>query len=329
MLLEDTPLECTLQRVAIPNTVEDGHDGTLVLYASGHKDDFMAADMPTAPETANNLEARLLDVLRGYGRVAVAFSGGVDSAVVAWAAQSACESAVAVTAVSASLASGELEIAQQIAAKIGIPHELIRTSEFSRPGYVANAGDRCYHCKTDLYESIESLIDRSRFDVVANGANLDDLGDHRPGMIAAKEHQVRSPLIEAGLRKHDVREIARRHDLPIWNKPAAPCLSSRVAYGVEVTPERVRQIDAAERFLKEELQLNQLRVRLEANDLARIEVPESHIVRVVEFGRCERVARRLRELGFRSVTLDLEGFRSGNFNQRLPMAELTTSTTPD
>lgn len=266
---------------------------------------------------------RLLALLRGYNRVAVAFSGGVDSAVVAMAARLACgEKAVAVTAVSPSLAEGELETAREVAGRIGIRHRLVDTREFERAGYVANAGNRCWFCKTELYSQIETLLPELDADVIANGANLDDRGDHRPGMQAAREHAVRSPLIEAGLTKADVRELARLWELPVWDKPASPCLSSRIAYGVEVTPERVARVDAAERFLREELEARELRVRLEANDLARIEVPLELLPRLTQPNLRERVAARFRELGFRYVTVDLEGFRSGSLNAVLPAESL-------
>ncbi|MBX3443802.1 MAG: ATP-dependent sacrificial sulfur transferase LarE [Planctomyces sp.] len=268
-------------------------------------------------------EVRLLEVLNGYGRVAVAFSGGVDSSLVAWAAHAAAPSAVAVTAVSPSLAEGELDTARAVAAHIGIPHIAIRTEEFSRPEYVRNAGDRCYHCKTELYEHLIGLRERLGVDVVANGANLDDLGDYRPGMDAAREHGVRSPLIEAQLTKSDVRDIARRRGLPVWDKPAAPCLSSRIAYGVEVTPERVRRIDAAEAFLRSRFGLRELRVRLEANDLARIEVPLGDLPPLMAGESPAAIAAEFRGLGFRRVTIDLEGFRSGNLNDALPLTQLT------
>lgn len=276
---------------------------------------------PAVPAEQDEQAERLVGLVAGWRRVAVAFSGGVDSAVVAKAAQlGLADAAVAVTAVSPSLASGELETARSIAATIGIRHEVLRTEEFGRAGYVANAPNRCYFCKTELYERIGRERQRLGFEVIANGANLDDRGDHRPGMRAAAEHAVRSPLIEAGLTKADVRELARRWGLPIWDKPASPCLSSRVAYGVEVTPERVARIDAAERFLRGEFGLRELRVRTEANDLARIEVPTAALPRLVEAR--EQVVERLRSLGFRYVTIDLEGFRSGSLNAVVPLEAL-------
>lgn len=257
----------------------------------------------------------LLATLAGYGRVAVAFSGGVDSAVVAKAAFEACgDRAVAVTAVSLSLATGELEDAREVTALIGIRHTIIETQEFQNENYLQNPSNRCYFCKTELYSQLESRLDELGVDVICNGANLDDQGDYRPGMAAAKEHTVRSPLIEAGLTKADVRELAKHWALPCWDKPAMPCLSSRIAYGVSVTPERVRRIDAAEQFLRHQFGLREFRVRLEANDLARIEVSLSEIAPLLSLPKFELIARELRSLGFRCVTIDLEGFRSGNLN---------------
>lgn len=263
---------------------------------------------------------QLLAILAGYGRVAVAFSAGVDSTVVAKAAQIACGiRAVAVTAVSPSLASGELQAAEDLARQIGIRHRVIRTEEFKSPGYLQNAPSRCYFCKTELYSRMEGLLPELQADVIVNGANLDDRGDFRPGMQAASEHRVRSPLIEAECSKADVRELAQFWSLPVWDKPATPCLSSRIAYGVAVTPERVKRIDAAEQYVREALGLREFRVRLEANDLARLEVPVEAIPQFLapEFRR--ELVGRLRSLGFRYITLDLEGFRSGSMNAVLPV----------
>jgi uncharacterized protein len=267
--------------------------------------------------------ARLLALLADSGRVGVAFSGGVDSAVVARAAALACGgNAVAITAVSASLAEGEREAAQELARTIGIPHRILETTEFENADYLKNAPDRCYFCKTELYTQIARLAPELELDTVVNGANLDDRGDHRPGMKAASEYQVRSPLIEAGLTKEDVRALARDWDLPVWDKPASPCLSSRIAYGLEVTPERVTRVDQAERLLREELGIRELRVRHEAHDLARIEIPADEIARLVEPATRERVAAALHALGFKYVTIDLDGFRSGSMNAILPLVEI-------
>ena len=256
--------------------------------------------------------------------MAVAYSGGVDSAVVARAVYEACgDLAFAVTAVSPSLASGELENARQIARQIGIRHLVIETHEFSQSGYIQNAGNRCYFCKSELYTQLESLAISEPYDVIVNGANADDVGDHRPGMVAATEHQVRSPLIEVGLTKAEVRELAREWGLPVWDKPASPCLSSRIAYGVEVTPDRVARVDAAEQWLRETLGIRELRVRLEAGDLARIEVPLTEVPRLAAPDIGAAVTSKFKSLGFRYVTLDLEGFRSGSLNAVLPLVELS------
>ena len=269
---------------------------------------------------------RLQAILAGYGRVAVAFSGGVDSAVVAQAAYLACgDRAVAVTAVSPSLASGELENAQAVARQIGIRHETISTDEFTNPEYLANPFHRCFFCKTTLYSRLTELAPRWNVDVLANGANLDDQGDHRPGLQAAAKFQVRSPLVEAGLNKAQVRAVARHWHLPVWDKPASPCLSSRIAYGVAVTPERVQRIDRAEAFLRTTFGLREFRVRLEANDLARIEIAETELDRVLSSSSRQQIRRSLHDLGFRYVTLDLDGFRSGSMNDVIPLGMLQQS----
>lgn len=265
----------------------------------------------------------LLTILASYGRVAIAFSGGVDSAVVARAAFEACgDNAIAVTAVSPSLAGGELEEARGLAELIGIRHAIIETREFQNDNYLSNPSNRCYFCKTELYSQLETRLDELNVDVICNGANVDDQGDYRPGMTAAKEHTVRSPLIEAGLTKAEVRELAKIWALPCWDKPAMPCLSSRIAYGVSVTPERVRRIDAAEQFLRREFGLREFRVRLEANELARIEVSLSELPPLLNMATFEVISRELRSLGFRCVTIDLEGFRSGNLNMLVPLETL-------
>lgn len=261
-------------------------------------------------------ESRLLDLLRSYGRVAVAFSAGVDSTVVAAAAFRACgEEVLAVTAVSPSLPEGELAEAERLAALIGIRHQILRTEEFSDPNYVRNPLNRCYFCKSELYRQVMEHAPEWGVDVVVNGANVDDLGDYRPGMQAANEFRVTSPLLECGFRKSDIRELAQKWGLPVWDKPASPCLSSRIAYGLEVTPERVRRVDQAESFLRNVLSCNVLRVRHEFHELARIEVPLDVLPRLTAAGTREAIVERLRSLGFKSVTVDLQGFRSGSFNQ--------------
>ena len=220
---------------------------------------------------------KLVKAIRAYGSCAVAFSAGVDSTVVAKAARLALgDRAVAVTGSSNSLAAGELDQARELASLIGIRHEVLETEEMADPDYLKNGPDRCYFCKTELYQRIEPLATRLGLAVIVNGANLDDLGDYRPGMTAAAEHQVRSPLIECGFGKDAVRAMAAEWGLPIWDKPAAPCLSSRIAYGEEVTPERLAMIDKAEQYLRS-LGLREVRVRYHRGDMARLEVPPAAV----------------------------------------------------
>lgn len=269
---------------------------------------------------------QLLEFIRGFPSCAVAFSAGVDSTVVAKAAQMALgDRAVAVTGVSASLAEGELDEARRLAEVIGIRHKIIDTREFDNPQYVQNSPDRCYHCKNELYEQIHRIAPQLNVAVVFSGANADDLGDYRPGLQAAAEHAVRSPLAECGFTKQDVRQLAAHWELPTWNKPAMPCLASRVAYGEEVWPERLEMIDRAERYLREH-GLGTVRVRYHQGDLARLELPVADIQRVCDPEFRESLVRHLKQLGFRFVTLDIEGFRSGSLNTLVPVEMLEAIT---
>jgi uncharacterized protein len=264
--------------------------------------------------SSESLAQRLVEVIRSYRSCAVAFSAGVDSTVVAKAAKLALgDRAVAVTGVSASLAWGELDEARRLAALMGIRHEVLPTDELADPDYLKNAPDRCYHCKSELYDKIEPLAKRLGLAVIANGANHDDLGDYRPGMSAAAERLVRSPLVECGFGKAEVRALAAHWELPIWDKPAMPCLSSRIAYGEEVTPERLAMIDRAEQVLRT-AGLRELRVRYHKGDLARIEVPAEALGALSQEPLRSRLVAELKEVGFKFVTLDLEGFRSGSQN---------------
>lgn len=258
---------------------------------------------------------RLLAILGEMRGAVVAFSGGIDSTVVAAAAQRALgDRAVAVTADSASVPRSELADARALAQRIGIRHLIVATEEFDDPDYLRNDGTRCYHCKSELYSRLETLLPELGIDIICSGANLDDQGDYRPGLTAAAEHRVRHPLQEAGFTKADVRALAKDWDLPTWDKPASPCLSSRLAPGLPVTRERTAMIEAAEIYLKS-LGLRECRVRLHEGELARVELPVDEIARFAEPTTRQALARKLRELGFRYVTLDLEGFRSGSLNE--------------
>jgi pyridinium-3,5-biscarboxylic acid mononucleotide sulfurtransferase len=247
-------------------------------------------------------------------RVVVAFSGGIDSTVVARAAYQALgDRAVAVTADSPSVPRRELEEARRLAARIGIRHLVVGTEEFANPDYVRNDGTRCYYCKDELYGRIETLLPSLGEAVICSGANLDDQGDYRPGLRAASEHGVRHPLQEAGFTKADVRALARFWGLPTWDKPASPCLSSRLAPGVAVTHERTARVEAAEEYLRS-LGFRECRVRLHEGELARVEVPAEGLARLADPEVRAELTARLRALGFQFVTLDLEGFRSGSLN---------------
>jgi len=259
---------------------------------------------------------------------AVAFSGGVDSGLVAQAAVLALGGrAVAVTADSPSVPRSELADARRLADLIGIRHVVVRTEEFDNPDYLKNDGTRCYHCKSELYSRIDRLLPELGVPVICSGANLDDAGDYRPGLVAAAEHRVRHPLQEAGFTKADVRALARAWGLPAWDKPASPCLSSRLAPGVAVTPERTRRVEEAEALLRS-LGLRDCRVRYHDGDLARIEVPADEVARLASEPARGELARRLKTLGFKFVTLDLEGFRSGSLNELIPLDVKTRYANP-
>jgi uncharacterized protein len=273
-------------------------------------------ELPDTNPTAELLAKRecLLAILRELESVAVAFSGGIDSTVVAQAAFLALgDRAIAVTADSPSVPRSELAEARRLAEQIGIRHCVVTTAEFANPDYVRNDGTRCFFCKDELYTRVESVLPELGVRVICSGANLDDQGDYRPGLKAAAQHSVRHPLQEAGCTKADVRALARAWGLPTWDKPASPCLSSRLAPGVGVTVERTARVEAAEAYLKT-LGYRECRVRLHEGELARIEVPAAELARLADPALRTELARRLRELGFKYVTLDLEGFRSGSLN---------------
>jgi pyridinium-3,5-biscarboxylic acid mononucleotide sulfurtransferase len=256
----------------------------------------------------------LHDFVADLESVVVAYSGGVDSSCLAATCHDVLgDHSLAVTAVSPSLAKRELESAKSIARRFGWNHRIVRTDEFSRDDYLRNDFDRCYWCKTELFEVLEPVA-RERHASVVVGTNVDDLGDHRPGGAAAAEHGVRAPFVEVQLTKEEIRRLAAAAGLPTADKPAAPCLSSRVAYGIRVTPERLRRIERAEDALLA-LGFDVMRVR-DHGDVARIEVPLGEVERAAAL-RAE-IASALTELGWRYVTLDLAGFRSGSMNEVLP-----------
>ena len=250
-------------------------------------------------------------------RAVVAFSGGVDSSVVAAvAARVLRDRALAVTAVSPALAEGELEGARSVAAAVGIRHEAISTNELARPGYRRNGRDRCYHCKTELYGSLARIAARHGDTTVLSGANADDLGDWRPGLRAASDHEVRHPLLELGIGKQEVRELARALGVPSAQKPASPCLASRIPYGTEVTPATLARIDRAEQALKG-LGYAVVRVR-HYGDAARVEIGEAELPRALTSSGRAAIDDAVTQAGYLLVRVSEKPFRSGSLNATLP-----------
>ncbi len=261
--------------------------------------------------------ARLLGIVGELESTAVAFSAGVDSTLLLKVALDVLgpERVVAVTGRSASLAREEFEAARRIAAEVGAAHVVLDTDEFENPNYTSNPVNRCYFCKTTLYSHLRRLIAERGIRTMVNGTIVDDLGDHRPGLVAAAEHDVRAPLAEAGFTKADVRELSQRLGLPTFDKPASPCLSSRVPYGEAVTPEKLRMIEAAEAVLHE-LGFRECRVR-HHESLARIEVPVGQQDQLLVPAVAARVEQELRRIGYQFVCIDLRGLRSGSLNDVL------------
>ena len=261
-------------------------------------------------------EARLYELLAEFESIVVAYSGGVDSAYLAWAANRARPGQVlCVTADSASYPRRHRDIAEAIAREFHLPHEFIATAELDRPEYRANPANRCYHCKTELYEHLSVLARDRGFAVVVDGSNADDRGDYRPGRQAAREFGVRSPLDEAGLTKPEIRELARRAGLPIWDEPASACLSSRIPYQSEVTEEKLAIIERAEDAVRA-LGFRVFRVR-HHDALARLEIARDEMARALEPAVNEALVAALKAVGYQYISLDLQGYRTGSLNEVL------------
>jgi uncharacterized protein len=274
-----------------------------------------AADAGIADESLAK-ELRLRELFGAAGSALVAYSGGVDSSYVALVAtQELGERALCVTGESPSLAGRQREQAAEIARRFGFRHEIVMTDEVDDPRYSANPSNRCYFCKTELYAKLSPLARERGLAFVADGSTTDDLGDYRPGRAAAAEHGVRSPLVEVGMSKAEVRALSRRAGLPTWDAPASPCLSSRIAYGTTVTIKRLREVEIGEEIMRG-LGFREFRVR-HHDELVRIEIAPAELDRALNREVADELARAFRALGFRYVTLDLHGYRTGAMNEVL------------
>lgn len=268
-----------------------------------------------SPELQAKQDA-LEGLLKASGRLIVAFSGGVDSSYLAWAAKRALgDDSLAITAVSPSYPRSHRDMAEQIVADFDIPHRFIETQEMESADYRANRPDRCYHCKSELFTRLDGVLDEFGYDAIAYGVNTDDTGDFRPGHRAAEEHRVLSPFLDVALSKREIRELSRAAGLPSADLPASACLSSRLPYGTEVTPERLAQVEEGEERLRA-LGFRQIRLRHHGH-VARIEIEPSELPRALDPEMAQKIVASIKPLGFRWVSLDLEGYRMGSLNQVL------------
>jgi uncharacterized protein len=260
--------------------------------------------------------ARLVELLRGMGSVIVAYSGGADSAYLAWAARQALgDSALAITADSASIPASHKRDAEAFVRQFGIRHEYVETHEFDNPDYVKNDLNRCFHCKDELFAVLEKIGRERGYAHIVYGVNRDDLGDYRPGQRAAKLHEVKAPLVEAGLTKAEIRELSRRAALPTWDRPASACLSSRIPYGTPVTIENIRMVEIGEEEVKA-LGFRQFRTRFHG-ELVRIEIAPEELPKALNLEIAGKLTSIFKHLGYKYVTLDLEGYRQGSLNEVL------------